>query len=199
MVEMCLLEANYLLQLREEASSLTRKLGVLLPLTLLLGLLLFPGGVLASGIGVTPGQLELEAYPLMKTSQSVVVLNTSGEQGLCQIYVEGEIKEWVSVSPEEFILEPGDSQVVEVAVTPPLGARGDYKATVCAVSLMPASELKVGCGVKIPLRVLVGLAPPVGKIAELAAGSPIMWLIIAVVLAIAIPITIRRRRKRREI
>jgi len=178
---------------------LTRKLGVLLALTLLLGLLLFPGGVLASGIGVTPGQLELEAYPLMKTSQSVVVLNTSGEQGLCRIYVEGEIKEWVSVSPEEFILEPGDSQVVEVAVMPPPGARGDYEATVCAISLMPVSELKVGCGAKIPLRVLVGLAPPVGKIAELAAGSPIMWLIIAVVLAIAIPITIRRRRKRREI
>jgi hypothetical protein len=171
---------------------------VLLPLTLLLGLLLFPSGVLASGIGVTPGRLELEAYPLMKASESVVVINTSGEQGLCQVYVEGEVGEWLSISPGEFILEPGDSQVVEVAVTPPLGARGDYEATICAVSLMPASELKVGCGVKIPLHILVGLAPPIGRIAEFAAGSPLVWLIIAVVLAIAIPLIVRRRRKRRE-
>jgi hypothetical protein len=178
---------------------LTRKLGVLLPLTLLLGLLLFPRGVLASGIGVTPGRLELEAYPLMKASESVVVINTSGEQGLCQIYVEGEIKEWVSVSPEEFTLEPGESQVVAVAVTPPLGARGDYEATICAVSLMAASELKVGCGVKIPLHILVGLAPPIGRIAEFAAGSPLLWLIIAVVLALAIPLTLRRRRKHRAV
>jgi hypothetical protein len=134
----------------------------------------------------------------MKASESVVVINTSGEQGLCQVYVEGEIKEWLSISPEEFILETGDSQVVEVAVTPPLGARGDYKGTICAVSLMPASELKVGCGVKIPLHILVGLAPPIGRIAEFAAGSPLVWLIIAVVLAIAIPLTIQKRRKRRE-
>ncbi len=178
---------------------MTRKLGGLLPLTLLLGLLLFPCGALASGIGVTPGRLELEAYPLVKASESVMVINTSGEQGLCQVYVEGEIKEWLSISPEEFILEPGDSQVVEVAVTPPLGARGDYEATICAVSLMPASELKVGCGVKIPLHILVGLAPPIGRIAEFAAGSPLVWLIIAVVLAIAIPLTIQKRRKRHEI
>jgi hypothetical protein len=168
---------------------LTRKLGVLLPLTLL-GLLLFPSGVLASGIGVTPGRLELEAYPLVKSSESIVVINTSGEQGLCQVYVESEIKEWVSVSPEEFILGPGESQVVAVVVTPPLGARGDYEATICAVSLM------VACGVKVPLHILVGLAPPIGRIAEFAVGSPLLWLIIAVVLAVAIPLIIRRRRRR---
>ncbi len=174
---------------------LTRKLGVLLPLTLL-GLLMFPSGVLASGIGVTPGRLELEAYPLVKSSESIVVINTSGEQGLCQVYVEGEIKEWVSVSPKEFILGPGESQVVAVVVTPPLGARGDYEATICAVSLMAASELKVGCGVKVPLHILVGLAPPIGRIAEFAVGSPLLWLIIAVVLALAIPLIIRRRMRR---
>lgn len=164
----------------------------------LLGLLLFPSGAAALGIGITPGSLRLEAYPLMKTSESVVVTNTSGEEGVCQVYVEGEVGEWFSVSPEEFVLEPGGSQVVEIAVTPPLGARGDYEAKLCAVSLVSASELKVGCGVKVPLQVLVGLAPPVGRIAEFAAGSPVSWLIIAVVLAVAIPLIVRRRRRRRE-
>jgi hypothetical protein len=177
---------------------LTGKLRALPALTLLVGLLLFPKGVLASGIGITPGRLELESYPQMKTSGSVMVINTSGEQGLCQVYTEGEVREWVSVSPEEFILEAGASQVVEVAVTPPLGARGNYEATICAVSLVSASELKVGCGVKVPVHILVGLAPPVGRIAEFAAGSPVMWLIIAVVLAVAIPLIVRRRRKHRE-
>jgi len=178
---------------------LTKGPRVLPALIMLLGLLLFPSGALASGIGVTPGSLNLEAYPLMKASESIVVINTSGEEGLCQVYVEGEVREWLSVSPEEFILEPGDSQAVEIAVTPPLRAHGDYEATICAVSLRPASELKVGCGVKVPLHISVALAPPAGKIAELAMGSPVAWLIIAVVLAIAIPLIVRRRRKRRAV
>jgi hypothetical protein len=177
---------------------LAGKLRFLPALVVLSGILLFPGGVWASGIGIAPGSLELESYPLMKTSESVVVINTSGEEGLCQVYAEGEIKEWVSVSPEEFVLEAGGSQVVEVAVIPPLGARGGYEATLCAVSLLSVSELKVGCGVKVPLHVLVGLAPPIGRIAEFAAGSPLVWLIIAVALAVAIPLIVRRR-KRREV
>jgi hypothetical protein len=177
---------------------LTKRLRVLPALTILLGWLLFPGVILASGIGANPGSLDVEAYPLMKTSQSIAVTNTSSEEGYCQVYVEGESREWFSISPEEFVLGPGDSQVVEITVTPPLGTRGDYEATICAVSLAPVSELKIGCGVKVPVHIAVGLAPPIGKIAELTAGSPAMWLIIAVALAIAIPIIVRRRRKRRE-
>ena len=171
---------------------------LLVAIVALLGILLFPSGAAASGIGITPGSLMIESYPLMKTSESVTVISTSSDEGLCQVYIEGEVKEWVNVSPEEFILEPGESQVVEITITPPLGARGDYEATICAVSLLAASELKVGCGVKVPLQVLVGLAPPAGRIAEFAAGSPLLWLIIVVVLAIAIPLIVRRRRKRRE-
>ena len=74
-------------------------------LVALLGLLVFPSGAAALGIGITPGSLWLEAYPLIKTSESVVVTNTSGEEGLCQVYVEGEVGEWCSVSPGEFVLE----------------------------------------------------------------------------------------------
>jgi hypothetical protein len=184
--------------LGEERVLLARKLRLLPVLVALLGLLLFPSGAAASGVGITPGNLRIESYPLMKTTESVVVISTSSDEGLCQVYVEGEVKEWVSVSPEEFILEPGGNQVVEITVTPSLGARGDYEATICAVSLLAASKLKVGCGVKVPLQILVGLAPPAGRIAEFAAGSPLLWVIIAVVLAIVIPLVVRRRRKRRE-
>ena len=177
---------------------LNKGLRVLPALAMLLGLLLFPQGVLASGIGVTPGRLSLEAYPLVKASESIVVVNTSSEEGLCQVYIEGEVREWFSISPAEFVLEPGGSQVVEITVSPPLAAGGEYQVEVCVVSLVSSSELKVGCGVRIPLHVLVARAPPVGKIAELVAGSSLRWLIIAVVAAIVIPIAIRRRRKRRE-
>jgi hypothetical protein len=177
---------------------LTKGLRVLPALTMLLGWLLFPGVILASGIGVNPGSLDVEAYPLMKAQQSIAVTNTSSEEGYCQVYAEGEVREWLSISPEEFVLGPGDSQVVEIAVRPPLGARGDYEATICAVSLAPVSELKIGCGVKVPVHIAVGLAPPIGKIAELAAGSPVVWLITAISLAIAVPLIVRRRRKHRE-
>jgi hypothetical protein len=177
---------------------LNKGLRVLPALAGLLGLLLSPAGVLASGIGVTPGRLSLEAYPLVKASESIVVVNTSDEEGLCQVYVEGEVSEWFIISPAEFLLGAGDSQVVEITVSPPLASGGEYQVEVCVVSLVSASELRVGCGVRVPLQVSVGRAPPVGKIAELMARSSFRWLIIGVVAAIVIPVAMRRRRRSRE-
>ena len=96
------------------------------------------------------------------------------------------------------MLEPDSSQVVEVAISPPLTAHGEYRASICVVSLVSASELKVGCGVKIPVHIVIIPPPPIGRVAEIAQGLSILWIIIAVAAGVVIAVVIRRRRKVRE-
>ena len=177
---------------------MVRGLSIVLPLTMLLGLLLLPTRAAASGVGVTPGSLELETSPLVKATGSIVVINTSSEEGLYQVYIEGETAEWLSISPEEFVLEASGSQVVEITVSPPLTAVGEHEVEVCVVSLVCTLELKVGCGVKVPLRIIILPPSPVGMVAGYSAESLLLWIVIAVVAAIIIPVAVRRRRKARE-
>ena len=167
-------------------------------LLLIAFLVLFPSPVQALGIGVAPHRLELEAYPLGSTASELTIINTSDEEGLYQVYAEGEGEEWFNLTPEEFVLEPGSSQVVEVAISPPLTAHGEYHTAICVVSLVPASELKVGCGVKVPVHIVIIPPPPIGRVAEIAQGSSLLWRIIAIVAAVIIGVVIRRRRRVRE-
>jgi len=157
---------------------------------------LFPSQVLALGVGVAPHKLELEAYPLGSTTSQINVLNTSTEEGLYQVYAEGEGKDWFSITPEEFVLKPDSSQVVEVAISPPLTAHGDYNASICVVSLVPASELKVGCGIKVPVHIVIVPPPPIGRVAEIMQGASLLWIIIAVAATVVIGVVIWRRRRR---
>ena len=174
---------------------LPNRLKNLIPLLALTGLAV-PTGAMAAGVGVMPGSLEMEAYPLISDTAAITVTNTATEEGLYQIYLEGEVGEWLTITPTEFVLTPGASRSVEITAEPPLGARGDYDLTICAVARSPSSGLKVGCGVKVPLRISVGLAPPAGRIAELIAGSYLKWLVIGVVVAaVVIPLAVRRRRR----
>jgi len=166
-------------------------------LLLIAFLVLFPSQVQALGIGVVPHKLELEVYPLGSATSQINVLNPSAEEGLYRVYVEGEGKGWFSITPEEFVLAPDSSQVVEVAISPSLTAHGEYHASICVVSLVSASELKVGCGVKIPVHIVI-IPPPIGRVAEITQGLLLPWIIIAVAAAVVIAVVIRRRRKVRE-
>lgn len=167
-------------------------------LLLIAFLVLFPSQVQALGVGVAPHKLELEVYPLGSVTSPINVLNTSAEEGLYRVYVEGEGEGWFSITPGEFVLAPDSSQVVEVAISPSLTAHGEYHASICVVSLAPASELKVGCGVKIPVHIVIIPPPPIGRVAEIAQGLSLPWIIIAVAAAVVIAVVIRRRRKVRE-
>jgi len=160
---------------------------------------LFPSQVQALGVGVAPHELELEAYPMGSTASELTVINTSTEEGLYQVYVEGESEEWFSITPAEFVLGPNSSQVVEVAVSPPLTAHGEYHASICVVSLVSASELKVGCGVKVTVRIVIIPPPPIGRVAEIMQGPSLLWIIIAVAAAVVTGVVIGRRRRVRGI
>ena len=95
---------------------MVRRLKTALPLMMLLGLLISPGGAAAAGIGVSPARLEIEAYPLVKATGSIVVVNTASEAGEYQLYTESEGADWLSIDPAEFVLEANQSQTVEITV-----------------------------------------------------------------------------------
>ncbi len=168
----------------------------LLPL-LIAFLVLFPGRVQALGIGVVPHELELAAYPLGSAADSISVLNPSSEGALYRVYVEGEGGQWFRITPGEFVLEPGGSQVVEVVVSPPLTASGDYHPSICVVSLVHASELKVGCGVKVPAHIKITAPPPFSAMGLNVTGPRLLAVTIAVVAGVVTGAVVWRRRKRR--
>lgn len=168
----------------------------LLPL-LIAFIVLFPGQAQALGIGVVPHELELEAYPMGSVADSINVLNPSSEEALYRVYVEGEVGQWFRITPGEFVLEPGSSQVVEVVVSPPVTASGDYHPSICVVSLEHASELKFGCGVKVPVHIRITAPPPLSVIGLNVTGSRLLVVTIVVVSGVVVGVVAWRRRKRR--
>jgi hypothetical protein len=145
-------------------------------------LILLPSQVQALGVGVSPHKLELEAYPLGSVTSLINVINTSNERSLYQVYVEGDCEGWFSITPAEFVLDSQRSQEVKIAISPSLTASGEYSADICIVSLVSASELKVGCGVKIPVHIRVISPPPLAKMGINVTGPLLLVVVGTVVL-----------------
>ena len=142
-------------------------------LLLILLLVLLAGRAEALGLGVSPHRLELEAYPLGSVTGAFNVTNPSEERCRYQAYVEGEYQEWLTLTPEEFVLDPQDSQEVKVAVSPPIIASGEHNTHISIVALQAASELKVGTGVKLPVHVRMVAPPPLAMIGINLTGIPL--------------------------
>ena len=126
--------------------------------------------VQAAGIGVAPHKLEVEILPSGSVSSSINVINDSEEELVYRAYIEKEdLSEWFSISPPEFTLEPGQYQQVKLDISPEGKASGDYKTDVCIVGLVHNSELRIGCGVKVPVIIHV---LPVGLPGRIAVALP---------------------------
>jgi len=159
-----------------------------------------PGPVQAIGVGVSPHELEVEVHPSGLVNGSISVVNTSEEESLYQVYIEeGALSSWFHIGPREFVLEPGGYQKVQIDISPPEIAPGEYETKVCVVGLIHTSELKVGCGVKVPvlIRVLpLGLLGKVsGALPGELSGTALLVIIISVATPVAAVVFLRRRRK----
>ena len=176
---------------------LTRVIGAFLLFILLVFLL--SSQAQAAGIGVAPPQLELEAHPLGSTDGSINVLNPSSEKSLYNVYVEGDCQEWFSITPAEFVLDPQGSQKVMITLSPPLIASGEHDVSVCIVALTPASELKAGCGVKIPTHIHVIAPPPLSTLGINVTGLPLLGIGGATLTGMITGIVVWRRRRFHEV
>lgn len=127
-------------------------ISALLPLLILS---LLPTPLLAVGLGVTPGKLDFTVHAGGTESQTLTVLNQSDHDAEFQVYVEGGDVDWLTVTPNEFTLSPAQSHGIEIAVAPPLLARGEHEFSLCVVSLAPESDLRIGAGIKVPVHIQV--------------------------------------------
>ena len=167
-------------------------------------IILFSSPVAAIGVGVSPHQLEVAAYPSDSVRSSIHVINTSDEESRYQVYIEEEdLSSWFQVSPQEFVVGPGDHQEVQLDISPPATASGEYQTNVCVVGLIHASELKVGCGVKVPVSIRILPPGPWGKVAAALpgnlSGTALLVIIISAVTPAATVVYLRRKRKTRAV
>gem|GEM_PF-5590048 len=153
--------------------------------------MLYPVPVQATGVGVSPHRLEVEVNPAGLVSSSISVVNTSDEESLYQVYIEEEdLSSWFQITPWEFVLDPGICQEVQIDISPPAMASGEYATKVCVVGLVHNSELTIGCGVKVPvsLRILPSGLP--GKFSSIT-----LLVIVFIATPLAVVFFMRRRRK----
>ena len=136
-------------------SHLVRLTGFLLTLIALL-LLLVPAPVLAIGLGVSPGKLNINDSCESSAIATLSVINTGNGESSYRVYVAEEAYEgWFNIEPKEFVLPPKASKTVEISIKPPLGASVQYKTHICVVSLPSGGGLKIGAGIRVPVDVNV--------------------------------------------
>jgi hypothetical protein len=173
------------------------------------------------GVGVGTGKIAVED-PLMPGGtykiNPISVLNTGDEASnyavdVTYLYGQTELRipeDWAIFSPATFFLEPGDSQIVEVALTIPLDAEpGDY---FCFLEAHPVTEgegFRIGVAAATKLYFSVKPANIVSALAHKVSAfmretAPVSYIIIIAVLALAalvvlrkhVSIEVRRRKKK---
>ena len=144
---------------------------------------------LAIGLGVSPEKLNIEVSRGGSTTATLGVTNTGNDESNYKVYVEeDEYKDWFSIEPEEFVLSPQGNKGVEITISPPLDASGQYRAHICVVSMLPGEGLKIGTGIKVPAYInIVGMP---GWILPVSIGVAV------VAIAIIVYIVCRKRRAR---
>ena len=157
--------------------------------------------VQAAGIGVAPHKMEVEVLPSGSVSRSIKVINDSEEDLIYRAYIEKEdLSEWFSISPQEFTLGPGRYQEVKLGISPDGKASGEYKTDVCIVGLVHNSELRIGCGVKVPVIIHVLPAGLQGRIAVSLPGNLSFASLLVIIGFIAAPSVVvlyyKKRRKK---
>ena len=116
-------------------------------------LLLHP--VSAIGIGVAPGNLNYSVQAGGSDVRSLFVINTGTEVSNYEVYVDEEYADWFYISPDNFNLNAGEHEEVELKLKPPISAKGEFDFKVYAVSSSPSSDFSVGSGIKVPVHATV--------------------------------------------
>jgi LPXTG-motif cell wall-anchored protein len=121
---------------------------------LVLGLLFIPG-TSAVGVGVAPAELNFSVQVGSSDSKILYVINTGSEESGYKVYVDEEYRDWFTITPENFTLAPDENKGVNITLSPPISASGNFNILIYAVSYSPSSEFKVGGGIKVPANVKV--------------------------------------------
>ena len=116
-------------------------------------LLLHP--VSAIGVGVTPGNLNYSVQAGGSDTKLLFVINTGTEVSNYKVYVDEDYADWFDISPDNFNLNAGEHEEVELKLKPPISAKGEFDFKAYAVSSSPSSDFSVGSGIKVPVHATV--------------------------------------------
>ena len=111
--------------------------------------------VSAIGVGVTPGSLNYSVQAGGSDTKLLFVINTGTEVSNYKVYVDEDYADWFDISPDNFNLNAGEHEEVELKLKPPISAKGEFDFRAYAVSSSPSSDFSVGSGIKVPVHATV--------------------------------------------
>jgi len=115
-----------------------------------------PGMVRAVGMAVKPERLTLDTVIGRTITAPLLVINVTDEPALYRVYPASHVNT-ISVSPNEFLLLPGEQKTVSVTVQTFMPKAISTDIAVVARPLA-ATNIATASGIKIPLYVMVRVA-----------------------------------------
>ncbi len=152
--------------------------------------------VLAIGIGAKPSflNLELKTGELEKTK--ILVYNISKEAAIFEVFPD-ELKEYITIQPDNFRLEAGETKEVEITLSLKEGGRRATDLSVLAKPLDRAS-FSVSSGIKIPLRLNIKKAESIFLASLFEAIFPHWIWLLVILIALLFGLSIRRYLKKQK-
>lgn len=127
-------------------------------LTLILFISLTATTASAQGIGIGVGPSEVLFENLIKGgyAETNLVVSTAADKELSiSISKEGEIADWITITPREFILPAKGRKEVLVVIEPPGDAKNRVYEAKLYVTAAPIADIKAGTGSALGARVAV--------------------------------------------
>lgn len=144
--------------------------------------LLFPGLALAAGISVAPPEIHLEVGQSGQATAELLVSNPTADVQIFEVSAD-DFEELVTLEPQSFTLEAGETKKVLVNVTGSKDNRAEVFSTDISVVARPLldARFQASSGVKVALEVRSsGTTKPRSHFPEelgYAAGAVILfWL-----------------------
>lgn len=113
--------------------------------------MLFSQSAHAVGVGVKPDKIDLGIIVGKYTETEILVINVASQPAIYQIYPDG-LEKNITVSPNEFQLDPQATQLVKVTVK--INIPGKFATNLSVVARpLAAGGLSAASGVKIPITI----------------------------------------------
>jgi hypothetical protein len=123
---------------------------------ILTALLFFPAITSAAGISITPSKLDFILNEKKIASQEIVIANPTADVQLFEVSSD-EFEKIIKSVPASFTLEAGGKKTVLITIEPSQLQTGQIiSANLSVISrLLKDDGLKVGTGVKIPIKIAI--------------------------------------------
>lgn len=147
--------------------------------------LMFTQMVSASGVGVTPGNLNFSAQIGGSDTKSLFVFNTGTEVSDYKVYVDKEYAAWFDISPDNFTLRANENKEVILTLKPQISGIGDFNFMAYVVVSSTSSDVGIGHGIMIPVH---------AKLSN--SGIILAILIILIITGVGVFYRIRKRKSK---